>query len=129
MSISRGTLSCREFCTSSQRTFDKMPVNLLDLPRELQSVIFGFLPDLDDALCLSQTCHSLRCLYVTDKRLIDRRIIARAPISSALTVSLILLQISSHVYKYYLCLSKFVEANKDIAELFEQHPVDIPPKK
>ena len=42
----------------------------------------------------------------------------------AFAVSLILIQTSSHVYEHDLCLSKLVEANKDLAVLFRQHPYD-----
>lgn len=43
-------------------------------------MVFGFLPNLDDALYLSQTCCPLRCLYATHKQLIERQIIV--PFSS-----------------------------------------------
>lgn len=45
---------------------------------------------------------------------------------SAFAISLILVQTSSHVYEYDLCLSKFVKANNDVAETFQQHENDIP---
>ncbi|CAF9943677.1 MAG: hypothetical protein ALECFALPRED_000927 [Alectoria fallacina] len=84
-----------------------MSANLLDIPNELQYAIFGFLPDLDDAIYLSQTCRPLRCLYTNHMRLINGQIIT-----------------SSHVHEHDLCLSKLAEANKALAQLFRQHPHD-----
>lgn len=51
------------------------------------------------------------------------------PRLSAYDVSLILVQTSSSVYEYDLCLSKIVEANEDLAEIFKQHPNGVPREK
>ena len=52
-----------------------MSPTLLSIPIELQLSVFGVLLDLDDALYLSHTCHTLRLVYERHRRAIERKII------------------------------------------------------
>lgn len=68
----------------------------MTLPREILSLIFGSLEDLDDAQSLSQTCQTLRELRATHQKVIDRAIVT-----------------SSEVFKYDLCLSHLLKLNDE----------------
>ncbi|KAM0805856.1 hypothetical protein BDR22DRAFT_189092 [Usnea florida] len=74
---------------------------MMTLPREILSLIFGSLDDLDDAQSLSQTCQALRDLRVRNQKIIDRAIVT-----------------SSDVFKYDLCLSHLLKLNEKQAEIF-----------
>lgn len=50
-------------------------VSLTGIPGELQLNVFGALNDLDDADTLSQTCRTLRSVFLTWRRPIEKEII------------------------------------------------------
>lgn len=54
-----------------------MTAPLITIPTELQVCIFYMLPDLNNALYLSQACNTLRAVFKSHRKRIQRRIIVR----------------------------------------------------
>ncbi|KAL8994317.1 MAG: hypothetical protein Q9188_007104 [Gyalolechia gomerana] len=81
-------------------TYDQSPMG--GLPNEIINMIYGFLPDFDEAANLSQTCKALRELYHVGKILITRRIMA-----------------NSDTYKYDRILYKYEAARISLRQRYE----------